>query len=80
MRVIIKGKAYTANKEDVEKKLKGIQPEIDEKTKYFVEIGEKQFPIKQVVSEALGLLKPAFTTQEAFAILQKLGFEIIKRN
>ena len=45
-----------------------------------MEIGGKQFPIKQVVSESLGLLKPAFTTQEAFAILQRLGFEIIKRN
>ena len=80
MRVIIKGKTYKDNKEDVEKKLKGIQPEIDEKIKYFVEIEEKQFPIKQVVSEGLGLLKPAFITQEAFAILQRLGFEIIKRS
>ena len=80
MRVIIKGKTYKANKEDVEKKLKGIQPELDEKFKYFVEIEGKQFPIKQIVSKSLGLLKPAFNTQEAFAILQRLGFKIVKRN
>ncbi len=62
MRITIKGKAYRASKEDVEKKLREIQPEEDEKTKYFVKIEGKQFPIKQVVSESLGLLKPAFTT------------------
>jgi len=80
MRVTIKGKIYNINKENVEKKLREIQPEEDERAKYFVEIRGKQFPIKQIVSKSLGLLKPAFNTQEAFAILQRLGFKIVKRN
>ena len=80
MRVTIKGKIYSIDKEDVEKKLREIQPEQDERAKYFVEIGGKQFPIKQALSETLNLLKPAFTTQEAFNILQRLGFEITRRN
>ena len=46
MRITIKGKAYNIIKEDVEKKLSGIQPEKDERAKYFAEIGGKRFPIK----------------------------------
>jgi len=80
MRVTIKGKTYSIDTENVEKKLREIQPEEDERAKYFVEIAGKQFPIKQVLSKTLNLLKPAFTTQEAFTILQRLGFEITERN
>lgn len=76
MRVTIKGKTYSIDTENVEKKLREIQPEEDERAKYFVEIAGKQFPIKQVLSKTLNLLKPAFTTQEAFAIPERLDFEI----
>ena len=79
MRVAIRNKIYDINKEDVEKKLRAIEPQ-EGRARYFVEIRGKQFSIKQASSEALGLLRPAFTTQEAFTILQRLGFEITKRN
>ena len=79
MRVTIRNKIYHIDKEDVEKKLTAVEPQ-EGRARYFVEIGGKQFPIKQVLSEALNLLKPAFTTQEAFGILQRLGFEITERN
>jgi len=80
MRITIKGKVYSINKEDVEKKLRGIQPEEDERAKYFVEIRGGLFPIKQVLSQTIDLPKLGFTSQEAFTILQRLDFKIIKRN
>ena len=79
MRVTIRNKIYDIDKEDVEKKLTAVEPQ-EGRARYFVEIRGKQFPIKQALSEALDLLRPAFTTQEAFTILQRLGFEITERN
>ena len=80
MRATIKGKAYHISKENVEKKLSGIQPEEDERAKYFAEIGGKRFSIKQALSQTINLPKLGFTSQDAFTILQRLGFEITKRN
>ena len=79
MRVIIRGRPYNITKEDVEEKLKDIEPE-EGRAKYFVEIGGKEFPIKQVLTQTLGLSKLAFTSQDAFIVLDKLGFEIVERN
>ncbi|GAH58206.1 unnamed protein product [marine sediment metagenome] len=68
MRVTIRDKFYNITKENVKESLEGIEPE-EGKAKYFLEIKEKKFPIKQALSRALKLPKPVFTTQHAFDIL-----------
>ena len=75
MKVVIRGKFYNITKEKVEENLRGIEPE-EGKTKYFVEIGGTEFPIKQVLSRTLNLSKATFTTQHAFDILTRLGLKI----
>jgi len=75
MKVTIRGKFYNITKEKVEENLRGIEPE-EGKAKYFVEIGGKEFPIKQVLSRTLNLSKAIFNTQHAFDILTRLGLKI----
>ena len=78
MRITIRSKTYNISKEEVEENLRDIEPE-EGKAKYFVEIGGKEFPIKQVLNQTLNLPKLAFTSQDAFIVLEKLGFEIVER-
>ena len=80
MRITIRGKTYTVSKEEVEEKLRDVEPEEERRARYFIEIGGKEFPIKQVLNQTLNLPKLAFTSQDAFIVLEKLGFEITKRN
>ncbi len=79
MRTTILGKFYNITKEKVEENLRDIEPE-EGKAKYFVEIGGKKYPVKQVISQTLNVAKVAFTSQQAFGILHKLGFEITERS
>jgi len=53
MRITIRGKTYSVSKEEVEERLKGVEPEEERRAKYFVKIGGKKFPIKQVLTEML---------------------------
>ena len=80
MRIILRGKAYDITGQDIEAKLRAIPPEIEGKVKYFVEIGGKQFPVKQVLSRVLNVPKAGFTSQDAYGILQRLGFEITEKS
>jgi len=66
------------SKADVEEELAGHDPEPI--TKYFVNIGGKEYPIKQVVSLLFGKSKMDFTTQEAYRVLKKMGYEIEERD
>ncbi len=79
MRVTLSGLVFNITKEDVGKKLRGIQPE-EGRAKYFAEVGGKKYPVKQVISQTLNLARVAITSQQAFAILRKLGFEITERS
>ncbi len=45
--------------------------------KYSVEIGDRRYPIKQAVGEALDAPRLEFTTQEAVRVLRRLGFAYI---
>ena len=74
MRLIVKGKIHYTNRNKVENKLFNIAPEAG--GKYFVEILDKKYPIKQVVGKAFSLSRAEFITQEAYRILKNLGFEI----
>ena len=50
---------------------------IDGRNKYFVELHEQRFPIKQVLRLVSGLPSVGFTAQDAYRILSRLGFEIL---
>jgi len=79
MRITLSGTVFHITRKDIEKKLKGIEPE-EGRAKYFIDIGGKNYPIKQALSQTLNLPGIAFSSHQAFAILQKLGFEIIEKS
>jgi 5-methylcytosine-specific restriction protein B len=73
-RFILKRNAYEFTKEQVERELIGVEPEIIRQ--YYVEINGKKFPLKQVISHVLRLGKVEFTTMDAANIVRRLGFKI----
>ena len=73
----IRGKRFNINKDDVINAVKDVEPEpLTGKRKYYVEINDKKYPIKQVISLVTGLPRIAFTAMDAYRILTKLGFEV----
>ena len=70
----IAGKTYSVTADDIIKTMKDKEPEAIRN--YYVEIGNIRFPIKQVLSETLGLVKIGFTSMDAYRVLVKLGFEV----
>ena len=50
--------------------------DIDGRHKYYVVIGGRRFPVKQLFAEATGLRRAEFITDDAFRIFRKLGFDI----
>jgi len=80
VRIILRGKTYDITREDIEAKLRAISPKVEAKVKYFVKIGRRQFPVKQVIGEVLNLPKAGFASHDAYSILQRLGFEITEKS
>lgn len=74
MQFVLRGKSFIIDREDVKKAVRGLDPEAIRK--YSVEIGNVEYPIKQVVAKITGYPPAAFTTQDAYSILKKLGFKI----
>ena len=70
----IGGKSYTITAYDIISAMKDKEPEAIRN--YYVEIENKRFPIKQVLSETLGLVKIGFTSMDAYRVLVKLDFEV----
>jgi 5-methylcytosine-specific restriction enzyme B len=73
-RFILRNSAYEYSKEDIERELIGLEPEIIRQ--YYVEINGKKFPLKQVIGHVLRLGKVEFTTMDAANILRRIGFKI----
>jgi len=48
----------------------------DGRYKHYVQINELEYPIKQLIHLATGLPYIAFTAQDAYRILTKLGFKV----
>lgn len=70
----LRGKAYSLTKDKVEESVKHAAPgEVDT---YFVTIGGKKYPPKQVLSLALDVSPSDFISTDATRTLMKLGFEI----
>lgn len=70
------GKAFSISREEVERKLKGVQPEPIRQ--YCVAVNGRDYPVKQAVEVSVGLLRSGFTTQDAIRILRKLGLPLRK--
>ena len=76
----IRGTSYAITPEGVRAVTLGVEPDAaDGRHKYFVDLHGRQFPIRQVLQLVTGLTSPGFTSQDAFRILSKLGFEISER-
>lgn len=75
---IIRGRRYAASRRSVEERLAREEPEAVRK--YSVEIGGRRFPLKQAMAVGLGLPRVSFTSQDAFRVLQRLGFEPIEES
>jgi len=78
MRFIIGGKGYEIRREDVISATRGIAPKpFDGRYKYYVELHELRYPIKQIIHLVTGLsYTEDFTAQYASHILKKLGFMV----
>lgn len=74
MEFVIRGQRFNLSREEIEKRLKDVEPRGN--SKYRVVIHGRKYPIKQVISQATGLPSIAFTTQDAYRLLSRLGFEI----
>jgi hypothetical protein len=73
-RFILRGTAYELTKQEVEKKMIGVTPQVPRI--YYVEINGMKYPPKQVLSKILKLGRVEFTTMDAANILRRIGFEI----
>lgn len=74
MEAKISNKTREITKEKILHTLNGIVPL--HIYKYYIIIYDKKFPIKQIIAETLKISPMAFTSQQAYKILQKLGFDI----
>lgn len=70
------GKTFSISREEVERRLKAVQPEPIHQ--YYVTVNGRDYPVKQAVEVAAGLLRSGFTTQDAIRILRKFGFPLRK--
>jgi hypothetical protein len=70
----IGGEEFSLSAEDVERKLKGVEPE--EVQRVYVEVSGKRYPVKQALAVSATLIRSGFTTQMAVRVLRKLGFKL----
>lgn len=70
----IGGEEFSLSAEDVERKLKGVEPEQIQQV--YAEISGKRYPVKQALAVSAGLIRSGFTTQMAVRVLRKLGFKL----
>ncbi len=74
VRITIMGKVYQVNREEIIEAMKEQEPNMVQT--YYVEINGIKYPIKQVIRVVLGIPLIAFTSMDAYRLLDKLGFEI----
>lgn len=77
MQFTIGGNSYDLTRQQVEEHLRNVEPESGRQ--HFVEVNGRQFPVKQVLTVALGLSKLDFTTQQARSVVKRLGFTVTER-
>jgi len=70
----IKGKTFEIDSEKVLETAKNLEPE--NIRHWYVKIGKKCFPPKQIVATVLDIERLDFQTSDAKDILEKLGFKL----
>ena len=75
-RFTVGGRSFSLTREDIESKLKSVQPE--QVRQYCVTVNKKEYPVKQALEVSAGLLRSGFTTQDAIRVLRKFEFQIRK--
>ncbi len=78
MEFIIGGKKYKLTLDEIRCGVRNLEPEPVKK--YYVEIDGKNYPIKQVISEILGIPRIIFTSMYAYGVLERLGIKVKTRN
>lgn len=74
MRAIISGREFDLERRDVERQARLLEPEPIQR--HFVEIGDARYTVKQIVAAVTGLDRNAFTSQQARAVLLRLGLRV----
>ncbi len=69
----VAGRDFALDKETVEQKLATIKPKPI--SLLYVRVKGKNYPVKQALSEATGIIRARFTSQDASRVLGKVGFE-----
>lgn len=72
MRFTVGGEEYDLTPEQVERRMRGVEPE--EIRKHVVELLGTAYPPKQVFAAVTGRSRVSFTTMEAQRVLTRLGF------
>jgi hypothetical protein len=70
----LRGKTFKLDKDDFVKATKGLEPRPIQK--YSVVVGGKRYPIRQVLAAVTKLPAIAITSQDAYRVLEQLGFAI----
>jgi hypothetical protein len=71
-RMVVGGRELDLTMNDVLRKMRDVQPEPIRD--HLVEIGDAEFPPKQVLATVTGWERQSFTTMEANRVLTRLGF------
>jgi hypothetical protein len=70
----LRGKTFDKCKDDFVRAVKAIEP--GRVQKYSVLIGNKRYPIRQVLAATTKLPAIAITSQDAYRVLEKFGFSV----
>ncbi|MDA8192552.1 MAG: hypothetical protein M0Z53_00950 [Thermaerobacter sp.] len=75
MQFVLRGEAFELTPEAIAQQVDGVQPQPF--ARYAVKIGSVWYPPKQVLAQVTGLPVAAFTTQDAYRIMHRLGFPVV---
>lgn len=76
MNVILRGKSFTITIEDILRVTQEVEP--GPLARYAVRLHDRWYPPKQVMSLITGFPVAAFTTQDAYRTMQRLGLDIVE--
>lgn len=74
--VVLRGKSFHLQIEDLERVTRDVDPA--PLARYAVRLNGRWYPPKQVLSLVTGLPVAAFTTQDAYRTLARLGLEVVE--
>ncbi len=78
MDLILRGKLYRVTVEQVQQVTEDVDPA--PLARYAVRVQDRWYPPKQILSLVTGLPVAAFTTQDAYRTMQRLGLEVIEKS